>query len=415
MGDLQFLLNLAIILLATKLLGLLTKQFQLPQVVGALLAGLLLGPAVLNILEETEFIQKVAQIGVIVLMFGAGVETDISELKKSGKASIVIAILGMVIPIIGGFVVASIFNMPSGLKDTTALLQNIFIGVILSATSVSITVETLKEMGRLSTKAGNAILSAAIIDDILGVVALTIVISLAGASISIQMVLLKIVSFFLFIGLLGFLFYKVYKKWTDYYHRDLRRFIIAAFVFCLLMSYCADRFFGVADITGAYISGLIISGTGVKQYVARRFNTLSYMMFSPVFFASIGLKVTFPQFTWSIIGFSVLLIVIAVLTKVLGCSIGAKLCGYDKKDSLRIGVGMIARGEVALIIANRGGAMGLLLPSMLTPIVLLVVCTSVLSPILLKIVFQDHVLSDTHEDTPIAKSFHAQLDINKKP
>lgn len=415
MGDLQFLLNLAIILLATKFLGLLTKQFQLPQVVGALLAGLLLGPAVLNILEETEFIQKVAQIGVIVLMFGAGVETDISELKKSGKASIVIAILGMVIPIIGGFVVASIFNMPSGLKDTTALLQNIFIGVILSATSVSITVETLKEMGRLSTKAGNAILSAAIIDDIMGVVALTIVTSLAGASISIQMVLLKIVSFFLFIGLLGFLFYKVYKKWTDYYHRDLRRFIIAAFVFCLLMSYCADRFFGVADITGAYISGLIISGTGVKQYVARRFNTLSYMMFSPVFFASIGLKVTFPQFTWSIIGFSVLLIVIAVLTKVLGCSIGAKLCGYDKKDSLRIGVGMIARGEVALIIANRGGAMGLLLPGMLTPIVLLVVCTSVLSPILLKIVFQDHVLSDTHEDTPIAKSFHAQLDINKKP
>ena len=187
----EFLFDIALILMSTKLLGLLTKKIQLPQVVGALLAGLLLGPACLNILHETDFILQVAELGVIVLMFTAGLETDIKELKKTGKASIVIAILGMIIPLAGGFALASMFNK-GGISDAAAapLLQNIFIGIILTATSVSITVETLKELGKLNTRAGNAILGAAIIDDILGVIAFTGVTSATSTDVSIGLVLI---------------------------------------------------------------------------------------------------------------------------------------------------------------------------------------------------------------------------------
>ena len=183
----NFLLDLALILLTTKILGLVTRRYNMPQVVGALLAGLLMGPACLNILHETTFIHDAAEIGVVVLMFCAGMETDIDELKKSGKASFVIALLGVLVPLAGGFVVAYFFNKP-GIIDSdagaSAFLQNIFIGVILTATSVSISVETLKEMGKLKTHSGNAILGAAIIDDILGIIALTIVTSMADSSVS---------------------------------------------------------------------------------------------------------------------------------------------------------------------------------------------------------------------------------------
>ena len=181
--DYKYLLDLAIILLCTKALGLLTRRVQMPQVVGALLAGLLLGPAGVGILTETSFLQSVAEIGVVVLMFCAGMETDIKELKACGKASFIIALCGVLVPLAGGFATAYLFNRPGMIEsDASAsiFLQNIFIGVILTATSVSITVETLKELGKLKTRSGNAILGAAIIDDILGIVALTIVTSISG-------------------------------------------------------------------------------------------------------------------------------------------------------------------------------------------------------------------------------------------
>ena len=175
----KYLFDMALILLSTKVFGLVTKKFSMPQVVGALLAGLVLGPAMLNVLHETDFIKQVAELGVIVLMFTAGLETDLTELKKTGKASFIIALLGVLVPLVGGLGIASIFNQESSPEEVSHLLQNIFIGVILTATSVSITVETLKELGKLNTRAGNAILGAAIIDDILGIVALTIVTSCA--------------------------------------------------------------------------------------------------------------------------------------------------------------------------------------------------------------------------------------------
>ena len=382
----EFLFDLALILISTKLFGLITKKVRMPQVVGALVAGIILGPAVLNVLSETEFIQKLAELGVIVLMFTAGLETDINQLKKTGKASFIIAVLGVIIPLAGGFFIASIFNKGN---DVNTILQNVFIGIILTATSVSITVETLKEMGKLNTRAGNAILGAAIIDDILGIIALTITTSLADPSINVIIVLAKIVMFFIFAGLAGYLFHWAFIKLDERYQRDLRRFVIIAFVFCLLLSFCAEEFFGVADITGAFIAGLVISASNRSKYLNSRFETLSYMLLSPIFFASIGIKVQLTAMTKTIFIFAILLLIVAILSKVLGCALGAKLCKYSNREAIQIGTGMISRGEVALIVANKGIAMGLMLPEFLAPVVIVVVVTTIVTPILLKVVFNN--------------------------
>lgn len=382
----EFLFDLALILISTKLFGLITKKVRMPQVVGALVAGVILGPAVLNVLSETEFIQKLAELGVIVLMFTAGLETDINQLKKTGKASFIIAVLGVIIPLVGGFFIANIFNKGN---DVNAILQNVFIGIILTATSVSITVETLKEMGKLKTRAGNAILGAAIIDDILGIIALTITTSLADPSINVIIVLAKIVMFFIFAGLAGYLFHWAFIKLDERYQRDLRRFVIFAFVFCLLLSFSAEEFFGVADITGAFIAGLVISDSNRSNYLNSRFETLSYMLLSPIFFASIGIKVQLTAMTKTIFIFAILLLIVAILSKVFGCALGAKLCKYSNRESIQIGTGMISRGEVALIVANKGIAMGLMLPEFLAPVVIVVVVTTIVTPILLKVVFNN--------------------------
>ena len=384
----KFLFDIALILLSTKALGLVTKRFKLPQVVGALLAGLILGPAMLNILYETDFIQQLAELGVIVLMFTAGLETDIKELKKSGIASLIIAVLGMIVPLILGFLLADFFNTENTL-NSSLFLQNIFIGIVLTATSVSITVETLRELGKLNSNAGNAILGAAIIDDILGVIALTIISSFASpdSSVSIWVVIGKILLFFALCAVVGIIVFKLMDKQMKTHSTDLRRFVIFSFVFCLLLSYIAEEFFGVADITGAFIAGLILSGTERKHYVLSRFETTSYMLLSPIFFASIGIKVTIPEMSKDVIIFSLLLIVIAIISKILGCGLGAKLCKYKNSEALQIGTGMVSRGEVALIMANKGNALSLMGSIFFGPVVIMVVVTTIITPILLKLVF----------------------------
>ncbi|WP_434310845.1 cation:proton antiporter [Hominifimenecus sp. rT4P-3] len=387
----RFLLDLAIILLSTKLLGLATKKMHLPQVVGALMAGLVLGPAVLGVLEETAFVQSVAEIGVIVLMFCAGLETDVQELKKCGKAAFVIALLGVLVPLAGGVLIGYVFNQPGRIDSDAScslFLQNMFMGVILTATSVSITVETLKELGKLQSKSGNAILGAAIIDDILGIIALTIITSAADSSVKMSTILIKIALFFVFSGVAGFAFFRFYDWWSRR-TKLLHRHAIVAFVFCLLMSYCAEEFFGVADITGAYIAGMIISLTQTTQYLSSRFDTLSYLMLSPVFFASIGLKVNLPAMTPMLVLFAVVLVLVAVATKVVGCGLGAKLCGYRTCTCVQIGVGMVSRGEVALIVASQGMRVGLIGANFLGPVVIVVIVTTIVTPILQKIVYNN--------------------------
>ena len=385
--DLHYLLFIALILMSTKVLGLMTKKVNLPQVVGALAAGLILGPG-LGLVEETEFIKNLSEIGVIVLMFSAGLETDIGELKKCGKASFIIALIGVLVPLAGGLGVASLFNKDQGALPTSTFLQNIFIGIILTATSVSITVETLKELGKLSTRAGNAIIGAALIDDILGIIALTVVTSLADPTVEIVTVLGKILAFFVCAGLFGVLFHILFVRWTDKTTQKLHRYNVMSFAFCLLFAYAAEEFFGVADITGAFLAGVLISTSTKIKYISSRFETLSYMLLSPVFFASIGLNVKLNKddFSVSILVFTLLL---PVLTKIVGCGLGAKMCKYTTKESLQIGIGMISRGEVALIVANKGATVGLMKPEYFGPIVIMVVITTIITPILLKVAFAD--------------------------
>lgn len=410
MDTYKFLFDLAIILLSTKILGLITKKFFMPQVVGALLAGLLLGPACLNIITQTDFIQNTAEVGVIILMFCAGLETDVQELKRSGKASFVIALLGVIVPLVGGYLVGIFFIQPGRLESdvmSSATLQSIFIGVILTATSVSITVETLKELGKLKTHSGSAILGAAIIDDIIGIVALTIITSMADSSVNIGIVLLKIVAFFVFAAVVGYFFFKFYNAWYEKSGKGMHRHAIVAFAFCLLMSYVAEKYFGVADITGAFIAGLIISMTQKTKFLASKFDVISYLYLSPIFFASIGLKVDLPNMNSTVVLFAFVLVLVAVFSKIIGCGLGAKLCRYKNYQSIRIGVGMISRGEVALIVASKGANLGLLSSSCLGPVVLVVVITTIITPILLKPVFKlgpapaevtdEHKLADNFE------------------
>lgn len=388
MLDLHFLLDLAFILFTTKILGILTKKVKMPQVVGALIAGIILGPSLLNIVHETEFIAKLSEIGVIVLMFGAGLGTDINELKKAGKASFIIAAIGVIIPLIGGFVIAAFYNNAGNVFNFTnkQLLQNVFMGVILTATSVSITVETLQELGKLSTKSGTAILGAAVIDDVLGIILLTIVTSLTDSNINIFIVLFKIVAFFLLSFVIGIIFFKLFNYISEK-HGKKRRIPIIAFAFCLVLSFISEKFFGVADITGAYIAGIIISNTTQSKYVQRRIEILSYMFLSPMFFASVGLKATISVMSLQLTIFTILLLIVSIISKVAGCGLGAKICGYTSDESLKIGIGMISRGEVALIVANLGSQYGLMSEKYFGPIILVVIITTVITPILLKVVY----------------------------
>jgi Kef-type K+ transport system membrane component KefB len=418
MEEYEFLLSIAIILLSTKVLGLASKKIKLPQVVGSLVAGLLIGPAFLNLVPSSEFLSNISELGVIVLMFSAGLETDINELKKCGVASFIIAVLGVIVPLVCGAWVFSIFN-ESTADATKVFYENIFMGLILTATSVSITVETLKELGKLSTRAGNAILGAALIDDILGIIALTLVTSLAPSddpsveTASLGIVLVKILLFFVFAFVACILFHKVFNDWTTKQGKDMRRFVITSFVFCLALSYIAEVGFGVADITGAFFAGVAIAGTKECHYVTNRFETLSYMLLSPIFFASIGLKVELSSMSGKIILFTVVLTIVAILTKVLGCGLGALACKYDKKEAVQIGVGMISRGEVALIIANKGASMGLIdTEKYFGPVVIMVVVTTVITPILLKVVFKDKDNSND-EDGNMSKHFDKHIQYEK--
>ena len=389
MNSYTYLLDLALILLSTKVFGLLTRKVRMPQVVGALLAGLLLGPACFGILKQTEFIHEVSEIGVIVLMFCAGLETDIDELKRSGKASFVIALLGVLVPLAGGLGVAWFFNRPGMIESNASasiMLQNIFIGVILTATSVSISVETLKEMGKLNTKAGNAILGAAIIDDILGIIALTVITSFTVPGVDIMVVLLKILLFFVFVAVCGFFVFRLFRK-LEIVYGTKRRVAIYAVAFCLLLSYISEVYFGVADITGAYFAGLILCNvTETKSYIASKINITSYMFFTPIFFASIGIKTVITGMSQELILFTLALLIVAILSKIVGCGLGAKICGFSNMDSLAIGVGMISRGEVALIVAQKGEQAGLISPTLFPAIVLVVIVTTLITPILLKAV-----------------------------
>ena len=384
MESYDFLLSLAVILLATKALGVLSERVHMPQVVGALVAGVLLGPSVFGFVSETDFLVKTSEIGVIMLMFLAGLDTDLAELKKTGFASFVIAVIGAVLPLIGGTICYEIFF--KDVADPMDFLKALFIGVVLTATSVSITVETLREMGKLKGKVGTAVLGAAVIDDILGIIVLTVITGFADPSVKPIRVMGNIVLFFVFIAIIGIIFYKAFQK-MDIIWSNHRRLAIVSLAFCFILSYIAEVFFGIADITGAYFAGIILCNIlDLREYVAKKINIMNYMFFAPIFFSSIGIKTNLEGFTSEIAAFSIVLLIIAILTKVLGCGLGAKLFKFTNHEALAVGVGMISRGEVALIVAQKGAAAGLINTDLFPAIVLVVVVTTLVTPILLKLV-----------------------------
>jgi Kef-type K+ transport system membrane component KefB len=389
MGDYKIFLYFAIILLFTKVFGLFTKKAQMPQVVGALIAGLILGPSVLNLVSEDHVLVTLSELGVIILMFTAGLETDLHQMKKVGVSASIIAVIGVILPLGGGYLCAMIFD--GGFTGfNQQFLQNIFIGIVLTATSVSITVEALREMGKLKSKVGLAILGAAIIDDILGIIALTIITSLSssnGGNYSMLFVLMRILGFFAFSLVVG-IGAKYFFKYLYSRHGRKRRIPIFGFILCLLLAYIAEEYFAIADITGAYIAGIIITSACGCDYITEKMEVTSYMLMSPIFFAVIGIKTNLLAITPTTIVFAIVLTIVAILTKIFGCSIGAKITGFNKKDSLRIGVGMVCRGEVALIVANKGAASGLLNPAYFEPIIFMVIFTTLITPIMLKLLYK---------------------------
>ncbi len=241
-------------------------------------------------------------------------------------------------------------------------------------------------MGKIKGKVGTTILSAAIIDDVIGIIVLTFVIGFKNPESRPSAVLVNTVLFFVFAIVVGFLSYKVFKM-VDTRYPHTRRIPIAGLAFCLAMAYIAEKYFGIADITGAYVAGIILCSIRDSKYIAEKMDTNSYIMFGPIFFASIGLKTNVDNISMGILVFSIAFVLVGLLSKVIGCGLMARLCKFNQLDSLKIGVGMMTRGEVALIVSQKGLTAGLLTPVYFTSVILLIIISSVMTPIILKILY----------------------------
>jgi len=383
--------NLAIIIIAAKVCGIIARKCKAPQVVGEIIAGLLIGPSILGWVDQSDFLAQLAEIGVVLLMFSAGLETNLKDLMKTGPIAALIACAGVFIPLVCGALLYMVFYgfAPWGTEE---FYRAVFVGTILTATSVSITVEALKEMGKLKGKVGTTILSAAIIDDVIGIVVLTFVIGFKNPDSKPAAVLINTVLFFVFAIVVGFICYKIFQL-VDNRYPHTRRIPIAGLALCLAMAYIAEQYFGIADITGAYVAGIILCSIRDSEYIAEKMDINSYMLFGPVFFASIGLKTNVESVSMSILLFSAAFVAVGLVSKVIGCGLMARLCRFNGLDSLKIGVGMMTRGEVALIVSQKGLSAGLLTPVYFTSVILLIIVSSILTPIVLKLLYSKDTVS----------------------
>lgn len=387
------LLPVALLLITSKLFMKLCERIHLPSVIGMLVAGVLIG--LINyipgqtILNDTskDGINFFAQIGVILILFSAGLETDLQQIKKIGGPAVLITLGGVIVPMGLGFLVAVLFNGGfAALSDSDTLLMDIFYGTILTATSVSVSVATLRELGKLNSKVGNTIVAAAILDDIVGIIVLSIVLALksngTANAVNPWLVILKMFVFFVSIALIASLIAKFFHKLDRKYphHRLIPIFSISL---CFIIAYVSERYFGIADITGAYIVGLILSTNPDVKYIDSKAEMLGYMIFVPLFFGNIGLSTQFTNFNMGMLLFGVLFIVAGMLGKIIGCGGTALLCRYSANDSLTVGIGMMARAEVALVTAQKGVEYGIIDTSIMPFIVLLIIITSFATPIAL--------------------------------
>ena len=382
---LSVLKDLAIIVVFAKVFGLIARKLKAPQVVGEIIAGLVVGPSVLGIVKLNQFLDICAGLGVVLLMFSAGLGTNLKQLLHTGVKALLIACAGVLVPLIGGTLLYMCFYGFSAI-GTPQFFTAVFIGVIMTATSVSITVETLKELGKLKTELGTTILSAAIIDDVIGIMVLTFVIGFKNPDSNPGFVALSTLAFFALSVVLGFVIYKAFKI-IDKRWPHTRRIPILALALCFGLSYVAEKVFGIADITGAYVAGIILSKLHDSDYIEQKMDINSYMIFGPIFFASIGLKTEISGFTWELLLFSLAFVAVALVSKIIGCGAMSRLCGFKGSDTLKVGVGMMTRGEVALIVAQRGLTEDMIGSQYFTSVILLIIVSSILTPIILKLLY----------------------------
>lgn len=377
--------SLAIIVIAAKLCGLLARQLKAPQVVGEIIAGFLIGPSVLGWVGQTDFLVQLAEIGVILLMFSAGLETDLKELIKTGPIALLIACTGVAVPLVCGTLLYMGFYgfSPLGSEE---FIKAVFIGVIMTATSVSITVQSLREMGKLKGHVGTVILNAAILDDVIGIIVLTFVIGMKNPENDPMKVIISTILFFAFAIGVGYIIFQCFKV-LDAHFPHTRRIPIVGLALCFALAYIAEKYFGIADITGAYVAGLILCSLKDSDYIAEKMDINSYMLFGPVFFASIGIKTDMAHFNTELLIFSVCFVIVALLSKIIGCGLMAKACKYSHNDALKIGVGMMTRGEVALIVTQKGMNAGIVPADFFAGVILLIIVSSIATPIVLKILY----------------------------
>jgi Kef-type K+ transport system membrane component KefB len=381
------LLDIALILIFTKLGGIASRKLKMPEVLGALIAGVIMGPVILNIVQYTDDIKLLANIGVIMLMFLAGLETNIESFKKAGLTSFVIAIFGVFVPLVLGTFGAYIFF--------NNFWENIFVGVILTATSVSISVETLAELGKLNTRSGINILGAAVIDDVLGLVLISFILAIAQSSdvsingtaafSSLILTFIKIIAFCA-AAILAIIYLP---KYINRFTRDLKpgremlTFVLAA---ALLFAFVSEEM-GIAAITGAYICGLMLSPLLHKEYIVRNVKAISSGFLSLVFFASVGIEANLNGINSRVILITLVMFLIAVIGKFIGCGAAAKLFKMKNSEAVQIGVGMISRGEVAIITANIGLQKHIISEEIFLPTLIVVILTTIVTPVLLKLAF----------------------------
>lgn len=385
MDSYRIFLDLAIIMVFSKFFALVARRLKAPQVVGEIVAGLLIGPSVLGLVNLSDFLSQMAEIGVILLMFSAGLETNLKDLMKTGFKALLIACAGVFVPLIGGTLLYMGFygSAPFG---SDKFYSALFIGVIMTATSVSITVQSLREMGKLKGEVGTTIMSAAIIDDVIGIIVLTFVIGFKNPESNPGKVVINTILFFVLAVIVGFVLYKLFKM-VDFRYPHTRRIPILGLAICFIFAYVAEVYFGIADITGAYVAGIVLCSLKDSEYIDEKVDTNSYMLFGPVFFASIGLKTNIDSISGEIILFSIGFVIVALITKIIGCGLMSRALGFKGRDSLKIGVGMMTRGEVALIVSQKGLSVGMVSSVYFTAVILMIIVSSISTPLILKLLY----------------------------
>lgn len=390
---LQFLIILAIVLVAAKASGMIAARAGQPAVLGELLAGVILGPSVIDLfaldfvtdphLEET--MHLLAELGVIFLMFLAGLETDLAEVHKVRRVALLAGTMGVIAPIALGTVAALPFDFV--LKDA------LFVGVILSATSVSISAQTLMELGKLQGRQGVSILAAAVIDDVLVILVLSFFVAFgvddgSGGSLEVLTIIGRVLLFFaVALGVGRFVLPRIARWSADAPMSE--SVAVTAVVIMLLAAWFAEYVGEVALITGAFLAGVFLRPTEVHRIIDEKIRTFAYGFFVPVFFVDVGLQADAGELAGSDILLLVVISAVAVVSKVAGCGLGAYLGGEGVRSSLQIGTGMVSRGEVGLIVASAGLANGLIDAGVFSVMVLMVLITTVVTPVLLRAVFAE--------------------------